>query len=78
MPINNLTHTWIQRIWELRPNQGIIQVWNFVWLLVGIYQSRSFTLTRIAEKIPCTAVLVSATRRLSRLLANPAVVVRDW
>jgi hypothetical protein len=78
MSINTLNHTWNQRIMELRPNQRITQVRNFVWLLVGIFQSRSVTLSRIAGKIPGTAVLVSTTRRVSRLLANPAIVVRDW
>jgi hypothetical protein len=41
MLINLLYYTWIQRICELRPGQRIAQVRNFVWLLIGIYQSRS-------------------------------------
>jgi hypothetical protein len=40
MPTNQLYHTWIQRILELRPKQRITQVRNFVWLMIGIYQSR--------------------------------------
>ncbi len=75
MPINRLYDTWIRRIQGLRPGQRITQVRGFVWLLVGIFQSRSVTLSRIAGKIPGTAQLVSITRRL---LANPAIVVRDW
>jgi hypothetical protein len=51
MPINSLYHTWFQRIRELRPNQRITQTRNFVWLIIGIYQSRSVCLTRIAGKI---------------------------
>jgi hypothetical protein len=78
MPINTLYHTWIQRIQELRPKQRITQIRGFAWLMVGIYQSRSVSLSRIAGKIPGTAKLVSVTRRMSRLLANPAIVVRDW
>jgi hypothetical protein len=35
-------------------------------------------LSRVAGKIPGQAKLVSVTRRLSRLLANPAIVVREW
>ncbi len=46
--------------------------------MVGIYQSRSVNLSRVAGKIPGQAKLVSVTRRLSRLLANPAIVARDW
>jgi hypothetical protein len=35
-------------------------------------------LSRIAGKIPGRAKLVSMTRRLSRLLENPAIRVREW
>jgi hypothetical protein len=36
------------------------------------------SLSRIAGKIPGSAKLVSTTRRLSRLLDNPAIRVREW
>lgn len=78
MPTNQLYFTWIQRILELRPRQRITQVRNFVWLLIGIYQSRSVSLSRIASKIPGPAQLLSLTRRLSRWLENPAIDVRSW
>jgi hypothetical protein len=78
MPINELYHTWMQQICELRPNQRITQVRNFVWLMIGIYLSHSVTLSKIAGKIPGPAKLVSTARRLSRFLDNPAVNVRDW
>lgn len=78
MPINRLYHTWFQRIRELRPQQRITQVRIFVWLLCGIYQSRSVNLSRVAGKIPGSAKLLSTTRRLSRLLDNPAIRVREW
>lgn len=77
-PINRLYHTWFQRIQELRPKQRITQVRNFAWLMTGIYQSRSVCLSRIAGKIPGTAKLLSTTRRMSRLLDNPAIRVREW
>lgn len=78
MPINTLYHTWIQQIRVLRPKQRITQVRNFVWLVIGIYQSRSVCLSRIAGKIPGQAKLLSTTRRLSRFLNNPAIRVRAW
>jgi hypothetical protein len=78
MPINTLYHTWFQWIQDLRPGQRITQIRNFVWLIAGIYQSRSVCLSRIAGKIPSSAKLLSMTRRLSRLLANPAIRVREW
>jgi len=78
MPINGLYHTWKSRILELRPGQRITQVQAFVWLMVGIYLSRSVCLSKAAGKIPGEAKLTSATRRLSRLLDNPAIRVREW
>lgn len=36
------------------------------------------SLSRIASKIPGSAQLLSFTRRLSRLLENPAIDVRSW
>jgi Transposase DDE domain len=78
MPINRLYDTWNRRIQALRPGQRITQIRNFVWLLVGIYQSRSVCLSRIAGKIPGPAKLLSTTRRLSRLLDNSAIRVREW
>ena len=51
---------------------------NFAWLLVGIHQSRSVTLSKIAVKIPGEAKLLSTVRRLGRFLSNPAIRVRDW
>ena len=78
MPINRLYATWKTRITELRPGQRITQIRAFVWLLVGIYLSRSVCLSQVAGKIPGEAKLTSATRRLSRLLDNPAIRVREW
>jgi hypothetical protein len=78
MPINRQYHTWFQRIRELRPNQRVTQARNFVWLLVGIHQSRSVKMSRIAGKIPGRAKLLSTVRRLGRFLSNPAIRVRDW
>jgi Transposase DDE domain len=78
MPINHLYDTWKMRIMELRPGQRITQIRAFVWLMVGIYQSRSVCLSKVAGKIPGEAKLTSITRRFSRLLDNPAIRVRTW
>ena len=59
MPINQLYDTWKKRILELRPGQRITQIRAFVWLLVGIYLSRSVCLSKIACKIPGEAKLTS-------------------
>lgn len=78
MPINETYRTWIQRICELRPKQRKTQVQNFVWLIVGIFHSRSVSLSKIAGKVISTAKNVSTVRRLSRFLASSAVDVRSW
>ena len=74
MPINELYHTWMQRICELRPGQRITQQRSFVWLMIGIYESRSVHLSKVAGKIPGSAKLMSITRRLSRFLDNSAII----
>jgi hypothetical protein len=68
MPTNFLYHTWIQQIRELHPTQRVTRIRNFVWLMIGIYKSRSVYLSRIAGKIPGQAKLPSVVRRLARLL----------
>ena len=78
MPINATYRTWIQRICELRPKQRKTQVQNFVWLLVGIFHSRSVSLSKIAGQVISVAKNVSTVRRLSRFLASSAVDVRSW
>ena len=78
MPINHLNHTWIRQIRELHPNKRITQIRNFSWLMLGIYQSRSVYLSRIAGKIPGQSKLPSVIRRLARFLDNPAIRVRQW
>jgi hypothetical protein len=68
----------MRQICELQPKARITRIRNFVWLMVGIYESRSVHLSKIAGKIPGRAKQVSLTRRLSRFLDNPAIRVREW
>ncbi len=76
--VNQLYHTWFQRVRQMWPVERRTRLRNLVWLMVGIYQSRSVHLSKVAGKIPGPAKLLSAVRRLSRFLDNPAVQVRDW
>lgn len=78
MPINELYHTWFMKIRQLQPTERITRIRNFAWLMVGIHQSRSVYLSRIAGKIPGKAKLLSFIQRLSRLLDNPAIDVHTW
>jgi hypothetical protein len=63
---------------ELRPAERVTRIRNFSWLMVGLYESRSVHLSKVAEKIPGAACLPSLTRRMRRLLDNPAIQVREW
>jgi hypothetical protein len=78
MPINQLYHTWKQQIMELRPQERKTLVRNFVWLKVGIFDSLSGCLSRIAGKIPGQAKRISPTSRLRLLLNHPGIRVRPW
>ena len=78
MPINEHYHTWFMKIKQLQPTERITRIRNFAWLIVGIHQSRSVYLSRIAGKIPGKPKLLSFIQRLSRFLANPAIDVRAW
>jgi hypothetical protein len=78
MPINELYNTWFMRIRQMQPTERITRIRNFTWLIVGIHQSRSVYLSRIAGKMPGKTKLLSFIQRLSRLLANPAINVHAW
>src|SRR3954464_3544059 len=78
MPINQLHGTLQHLLLQLRPAERITRIRNFSRLLVGLCLSRCVYLSKIANKIPTKATLPSATRRLSRLLDNAAIRVRDW
>jgi len=78
MPTNQHYDTWIAQIRELHKDKRITQVRNFVWLMIGIYKSRSVYLSHVAGEITGRAKLLSATRRMSRFLDNPAIQVREW
>jgi hypothetical protein len=78
MPINELYSIWHQRILQLRPMERITRVRNLAWLITAIFEGRSVQLSPIATKIPAKVNLLSVVRRLSRLLDNPAIRVREW
>lgn len=79
MPINRLYGSLRDLLVQLRPTERETRIRNFGWLLAGIFLSRSVHLSKVANKIPTTrATLPSVTRRLSRLLDNAAIRVRDW
>jgi hypothetical protein len=78
MKVNQLYHTWLGQVRQVWPQERVTRLRILSWLLVGIYESHSVHLARVAGKIPGLTRLVSRTRRLERFLDNPAVRVREW
>jgi hypothetical protein len=78
MPTEKLYRIWQEQIKALRPSQRVTHIKNFVWMMVGIYQSRSVHLSKIAGKVLGNAKLLSTVRRFERFLDNPAIEVRVW
>jgi hypothetical protein len=79
MPINRLYGSLRDLLVQLRPNERETRLRNFSWLLAGLFLSRSVHLSKIANKVPTTkATLPSAVRRLSRLVDNASIRVREW
>ncbi len=79
MPINRLYRSLRDLLVQLRPNERETRLRNFSWLLAGLFLSRSVHLSKIANKIPAAeATLPSVVRRLSRLVDNAAIRVREW
>lgn len=79
MPINQLYRSLQDLLVQLRPNERRTRLRNFSWLLAGLFVSRSVHLSKIANKIPTTkATLPSVVRRLSRLMDNASIHVREW
>ncbi|RPJ37040.1 MAG: IS4 family transposase [Chloroflexi bacterium] len=78
MSINSLYSTWKKKMEQQRPHEHRARVNILVWLIVGIYASRSVQLGRIAAKIPGSACRTSVMRRLERLVNNKHLRVREW
>ena len=79
MPINRLYRSLRDLLVQLRPTERQTRLRNFSWLLAGLFLSRSVHLSKIANKIPSEqATLPSVVRRLSRLVDNPSIRVREW
>lgn len=78
MTTNPLYDKWHEFLSQLRPNEHKTRLKNFTNLMVSIFESKSVHLSVIANKIPAKATLPSVTRRMQRLLDNPAIRVREW
>jgi hypothetical protein len=57
MKTNQLYHNWMAQILQLRPGERITRVRNLVWVMIGIFASKSVHLSKVAMKIPGVATL---------------------
>jgi Transposase DDE domain len=64
----------LQRI----PDDCDSRLTNLIFLMSGIFLSRSVQLDLVARKVPVRAQKLSLVKRLSRFLDNGAVQVREW
>ena len=78
MPTTPLYDTVIRKLRQLRPAERITRLRNLAWMMTGIFLSKSVHLSKIATKIPSTAVQLSIVQRLHRFLENPFFHVRSW
>ena len=67
-----------ERLVELLPNEVDSRLTNLIYVMMGIFLSKSVQTGRMASKVPVASKRVSIVRRLERFLANPAVRVRAW
>lgn len=60
------------------PDRCETRLTNLVWMMMGMFLSRSVQLDHIARKLPLRAKRLSNVKRLSRFVDNPLVRVHEW
>ncbi len=78
MSINEMYHTVMQKLLQLRPTERITRRRGMSRLMAGIWASRSVQLSRVAAKLPGEAKTPSITRGLRRLVNNAAIAAEEW
>lgn len=78
MSITQLHDSWNERVEQFWSEHRVTQRRMMLWMLIGLFQSGSIRLSKIAEEIPSQAKLTSITRRIERFLDNKGICVREW
>jgi hypothetical protein len=78
MPIPQLYRSLQAYLMQRIPDECETRMTNLIFLMMGIFQSRSVQLNLAARKTPIRAQKLSIVKRLSRFLDNGAVQVRAW
>lgn len=77
-PIPELYRSLHKYLMQRIPDECDSRLTNLIFLMMGIFQSSSVQLNRVARKTPIRAQKLSIVKRLARFLDNPAVRVREW
>lgn len=67
-----------QFIGQTLPDECQTRLANLLWMMSGIYLSRSVQLNHMAGKVPIRAKKLSTVKRFSRFLENAQVRTRIW
>src|SRR5258708_3311784 len=78
MPIPTLYRSLHEYLMQRIPDECESRLSNMIWLMMGIFLSRSVQLSLAARKVPIRAKKLSITKRFERFVKNKAVRVRVW
>ena len=78
LPISHLYGSLHGYLLQRIPDECDTRLTNLIFLMMGIFQSRSVQLNLIAGKTPIRVQKLSIVKRFERFLNNPAVRVRAW
>jgi hypothetical protein len=78
MTATQLYNNWNAKLRHMRVGENKARVRTMAWMMVGMMLSRSVHLSYIVRKIPSVAQQTSIVKRMSRLLQNGALRVREW
>jgi hypothetical protein len=78
MTATHLYHSWNEKLRHICVGENKARLRTFAWMMVGMMMSQSVHLSHIARKIPSVGQQTSIVKRLSRLLQNSALRVREW
>jgi hypothetical protein len=78
VPIPELYRSLHSYLLQRIPDDCDTRLTNLIYLMMGMFQSRSIQLNLMARKTPIRAKKLSIVKRFERFLNNPGVRVREW
>jgi len=78
LPLPQLYSSLSSFVGQTLPDECETRVTNLLWMMYGIFLSRSVHLNHIARKMPSRAKKLSSVKRFRRFLDNPAVCPGVW